>query len=84
MLDMAQKFVVFVLNEVVAWNRINYPGGTPYNGQNGEAPSERDTFFSIQAYERVGISVAEVFNRAGKSVFLYVKSPKRANRRIYD
>ena len=78
---MAQKFVVFFLNEVVAWNRIKYPGGTPYNGQNGEAPPERDTFFSIQAYERVGISVAEVFNRA---VFLYVKSPKRANRRIYD
>ena len=29
-------------------------GGTPYNGQYGEAPPERGTFFSLQVCERIG------------------------------
>ena len=37
------------------------PGGTPYNGLYGEAPSERGTFFKLQVYERVGISLVEVY-----------------------
>ena len=44
------------------------PGGTPYNGLYGEAPSERGTFFTLQVYERVGISRVEVYERVGKSV----------------
>ena len=40
----------------------------PYNGQYGEAPSERGTFFTFQVYKRVGISQVEVYKRVGKSV----------------
>ena len=36
------------------------PGGTPYNDLYGEAPAERDTFFRLQVYERVRISLVEV------------------------
>ena len=38
------------------------PGGegNPYNGLYGEAPPERGTFFTLQAYKRVGISRVEV------------------------
>ena len=43
-------------------------GGTPYNGLYGEAPPERGTFFTLQVYERVGISRVEVYERVGKSV----------------
>ena len=43
-------------------------GGTPYNGLYGEAPHERGTFFTLQVYEKVGISRNEVFERVGKSV----------------
>ena len=35
-------------------------GGTPYNGQCGEAPPKRDTFFRLQVYERVGKSAISV------------------------
>ena len=42
--------------------------GTPYIGLYGEAPSERDTFFRLQVYERVGISRPEVYESVGKSV----------------
>ena len=34
----------------------------------GEAPPERGTFFRLQVYERVGILLAEVYERVGKSV----------------
>ena len=43
-------------------------GGIPYNGLYGEAPPERCTFFTLQVYERVGISRVEVYKREGKSV----------------
>ena len=40
-------------------------GGTPtYDGLYGEAPPERGTFFRLQVYERVGISLDEVYERA--------------------
>ena len=43
---------------------IQSPGGTPYNGLYGEAPSDRGSFFT----QRVGISRVEVYERVGKSV----------------
>ena len=33
----------------------------------GEAPPERGTFFRLQVYERVGISLVGVYERKGKS-----------------
>ena len=39
-------------------------GGTPYDGLYGEAPPERGVFFRLQVYERVGISLDEVYERA--------------------
>ena len=39
-------------------------GETPYNGLYGEAPPERGIFFRLQVYERVGISLDEVYKRA--------------------
>ena len=44
-------------------------GGAPYDGLDGEAPPERGTFFRLQVYERVGISLVEVYKRVGKPVF---------------
>ena len=43
-------------------------GGTPYNGLYGKTRPERGTFFTLQVYERVGISRVEVYERVGKSV----------------
>ena len=43
-------------------------GGTPYDGLYGKAPPERDIFFSLQVYERVEISLVEVYKTLGKSV----------------
>ena len=37
-------------------------GGTPYNGLNGWAPPKRGIFFRPQVYERVGISLFEVYD----------------------
>ena len=37
------------------------PGGTPHNDLHGEAPRERGTFFRLQVYKRVEISLAEVY-----------------------
>ena len=39
-------------------------GRTPYDGFYGEAPPERGTFFRLQVYERVRISLDEVYERA--------------------
>ena len=39
-------------------------GGTPYDGLHGEVPPERSIFFRLQVYERVGISLDEVYKRA--------------------
>ena len=57
-------------------------GVTPYNGPYGEAPPERperDTFFSLQVYERVANLLVEVCERVGKSVIWVCE---RANRCI--
>ena len=35
---------------------LSWGGGYSFNGLYGEAPPERGTFFSLQVYERVGIS----------------------------
>ena len=39
-------------------------GGTPYDGLYGEAPPERSIFFRFQVYERVDISLDELYERA--------------------
>ena len=44
--------------------------GTPYDGLYENAPPERGIFFSLQVYERVGISLVEVYERVQKSVIL--------------
>ena len=43
-------------------------GGTPCNALHGEAPPERDTFFRLQVFKRVGISQVEAYKRVRKSV----------------
>ena len=54
-------------------------GGTPYDGLYGEAPPERGTFFRLEVYERIGISLVEVYERAaGKSSVC--ERAQRANR----
>ena len=61
------------------------PGGgevTPYDGLYGEALPERVTFFSLQVYEMLGISLVEVYECVGKYVISSVKRLKRANRCI--
>ena len=42
------------------------PGGAPYDGLYREAPSEMGIFFRLQVYERVGISLVEIYKRVGK------------------
>ena len=49
------------------------PGGggggvLPIMAYTGGAPPERGTFFTLQVYERVGISRVEVYERVGKCV----------------
>ena len=48
-------------------------GGTSYNGLYGEAPPERVTFFTLQVYERVGISRVVVYETVGKSIIYVFK-----------
>ena len=52
---------------------------TSYNGLYGEAPPERGTFFTLQVYERVGISRVEVYERVKKSVIYVFKSSFHQN-----
>ena len=47
------------------WGPVQGGGGYSLYG---EAPSERGLFFRLQVYERVGISLVEVYKRGGKSV----------------
>ena len=53
-------------------------GVTPYNCLYGEALPERGIFLRLQVYERVVISLAEVYERVGKSVISVgkLKGPK--------
>ena len=45
-----------------------------------EALPERDTFFRLQVYEKVGILLVEVYERVGKSVIWVCGRVQRANR----
>ena len=63
--------------------RLSFPGGTPYHGLFGEAPPGRCTFLRLQVYERVGISIDEVYKIKGNLSFRSVKGPKTANRLFY-
>ena len=58
--------------------RLSFPGGggAPYHGLYGEALPGKDTFFRIQVYERVGISIVEVYEIKGNLSFRSVKGPK--------
>ena len=42
-----------------------------YNGLYGKTPPERGIFFRFQVYEREGISLVEVNERVGKSVYIF-------------
>ena len=59
-------------------------GGTPYNGQYGEAPFKWGIFFRCQVYEGVEISLPEVHERVGKFVILIgEKGPKELTNAFY-
>ena len=51
--------------------------GTPYHGLYGEAPPKRATFFRLHGYEKVGISLVEVYKRVGKSVIWVCKRAQK-------
>ena len=53
------------------------PGDTPHNDLYGEALRERGTFFRLQIYKRVEISLAEVYERMENASFRSAKRPKR-------
>ena len=42
-----------------------------YNGLCGKTPPERGIFFRLQVYEREEISLVEVNERVGKSVYIF-------------
>ena len=53
------------------------PGGTPHNDLYGETPRERGTFFRLQVYKRVEISLAEIYGRLGKCVISVNKKAQK-------
>ena len=59
-----QNNAVWVIGFTGFW--IEGPGDTPYDGLYGEVPPERGIFFRLQVYDRVGISLVEVYKRVGK------------------
>ena len=52
-------------------------GRTPHNDLYGEAPRGRGTFFRLQVYKRVEISLAEVYERVGKWVISVSKEGQK-------
>ena len=76
------KIKVFIL-EVIYGARngllvaLFIPGGTPHNGLYGQAPRERGTFFRLQVYTRVEISLAEVYETVGKCVISVSKKAQK-------
>ena len=42
-----------------------------YNGLCGKTPPERGIFFRLQVYEREEISLVEVYEKVGKSVYIF-------------
>ena len=53
------------------------PWGTPHNDLYGEAARERGTFFRLQVYKRVEISLAEVYERIVKCVISVSKKGQK-------
>ena len=51
--------------------------GTPHNDLYEEALRERGTFFRLQVYKRVEISLAEVYERVGKCVISVSKKAQK-------
>jgi len=50
-------------------NSTHIPGGLlPMMAYKGVGPPKRATFFRLQVYERVGISLVEVYKRVGQFV----------------
>ena len=43
-------------------------GRTPYNGLCGGAPPKQGTLFTLEVYERVGLSRVKVYERVRRSV----------------
>ena len=59
---------------VFVWGR----GGTPYNGLYMKAPPERvTTFFKLQAYERLRVSLVQVYLMVAKYVSLVAKNAQK-------
>ena len=57
--------------------KILFLVGIPYDGLYGETPPERGTSFRLQVYERVGISLVEVYERVDcKTVRIFAYSSK--------
>lgn len=65
----------------VWWGWGGKGGVYSFNGPYGEALLEKSTFFRPEVYKRVGVSLAEVYGRVGKSVWS-AKGSNRANRDI--
>ena len=53
-------------------------GGTLYNVLYGEAPPKKGTFFRLYVYERIGISLAKVYERIEKSDISVCKKAQRS------
>ena len=47
------------------------------SGSYGEAPSKRGTFSRLQMYKRVEMSLAEIYERVGKSVISVCKKAQK-------
>ena len=54
-----------------------FPGGAPHNELYGDSPRERGTFFRLQVFKRVEISLAEVYERVGKYVISVSKKVQK-------
>ena len=54
-------------------------GGIPYDDLYREVPPKRGTCFRLQAYERGGISLVEVYKRVGKSEFYGLKKSRKVD-----
>ena len=50
---------------------------TPYNGYTGSLHLKWGTFFRLQIYESVGISLVDVYKRVGKCVISVCKKAQR-------
>ena len=50
---------------------------TPSNGLYREAPPKSGPFFKLKVWGRIGISLIEVYERVGKTVFLVCKEAQQ-------